>query len=117
MGGEADLCAEHHLYKMIAEYLKAHPTTERTPLQFPIHGIQPPKDKAPTPAVPRGFKMGNILPLHSPALTGGGVSDNMMADMMRELQGAGGGMPEGMGGPAAGGGGGQQKKVKDKKKK
>lgn len=111
--------AEHHLYKMIAEFLKQHPTTEKTPLEFPIHGIQPPKDKAPAPAVPRGFKMGSILPLHSPALTGGGVSDNMMADMMRELQGAGG-MPEGMGGPAGmmgGGGGGQTKKVKDKKKK
>lgn len=50
--------------------------------------------------------MGSILPLHSPALSGGGVSDNMMADMMKELQGSGG-MPSipGMGGmPGMGGG-------------
>jgi signal recognition particle subunit SRP19 len=53
--------------------------------------------------------MGSILPLHSPALSGGGVSDNMMADMMKELGGAGGmpsipGMP-GMGGMGGGAGG------------
>jgi signal recognition particle subunit SRP19 len=39
--------------------------------------------------------MGNILPYYSPAMTGGGVSDNFMADMMAQM---GGGMP-GVGGP------------------
>jgi len=101
---------EHHLYKMIASYLKSHPTTEQSPLKLRVPGLPMPKDnKVPTPAVPRGFKMGNILPLHSPALTGGGVSDNMMADMMKELGGAGG-MPNipglgGMGGMGGGAGG------------
>jgi hypothetical protein len=28
--------------------------------------------------------MSSILPIHSPALTGGGVSDNLMRDLMRE---------------------------------
>lgn len=97
---------EHHLYKMISSYLKSHPTTEQSPLKLRVPGLPMPKDnKVPAPAVPRGFKMGSILPLHSPALSGGGVSDNMMADMMKELQGSGG-MPSipGMGGMGGMGG-------------
>lgn len=115
--------AEHYLYKMIASYLRSHPTTDQSPLRLRVPGMPMPKDnKAPAPAVPRGFKMGTILPLHSPAVPGGGVSDNMMADMMKELGGGGGGgMPPGLAGMAGGGGGGepasQQKKGKDKKKK
>lgn len=108
---ELTVCvAEHHLYKLIASYLKSHPTTEQSPLKLRVPGLPMPKDnKVPAPAVPRGFKMGSILPLHSPALTGGGVSDNMMADMMKELGGAGG-MPNipglgGMGGMGGGAGG------------
>lgn len=31
--------------------------------------------------------MNRILPLHSPALSGGGVSEDMFKDMMAELQG------------------------------
>ena len=42
-------------------------------------------DKAPPPpAVPKGWKVNEILPVHSPALSGGGVSDNLMRDLMRE---------------------------------
>jgi signal recognition particle subunit SRP19 len=92
---------------MIAAYLKSHPTTEQSPLKLRVPGLPMPKDnKVPAPAVPRGFKMGSILPLHSPALSGGGVSDNMMADMMKELGGAGG-MPSipGIGGMGGGSGG------------
>jgi len=60
----------------------------------------------PPPAVPKGWKMNTILPLHSAALTGGGVSDNFFKDMMAEMQGQtpGGEAPE----PA--------KQKKDKKK-
>ena len=121
---------EHHLYKLIADYLKEHPTTEDSPQKLQLRGMPPMPERIP-PAVPRGFKIGSILPLHSPALSGGGVSDNMMADMstfgcpvtwkyllisslVKELGGSGG-MPEGLSGPA--GGGGAPKKVKDKKKK
>ncbi len=65
--------------------------------------------------------MGSILPLHSPAVSGGGVSENMLKEMMAEMQGVEGGMPDlgalGPGPQSGGGGGGGQSKKKDKKKK
>jgi signal recognition particle subunit SRP19 len=64
----------------------------------------------PEPAVPKGWKMSKILPLHSPALTGGGVSENFMQDMMAEMMG-------GDGGSGANSGTESKKKIKDKKKK
>ncbi|KAF2767882.1 signal recognition particle, SRP19 subunit [Teratosphaeria nubilosa] len=108
---------KYHLYKLISEHLKAHPTNEEMPAKFMPYGMQKPKDgKAPKPAIPRGFKMGTILPMHSPALTGGGVSDNFLKDMMGEM---GGQLPPGMEGMAnmmnaMGGAGGQQKPKKIK---
>ena len=77
----------------------------------------PADGKVPTPAIPRGFKMGTILPLHSPALSGGGVSDNFLKDMMAEM---GGQLPEGMQGMAnmanmVGGGQSKPKKIRVKK--
>jgi signal recognition particle subunit SRP19 len=53
--------------------------------------------------------MNTILPLHSPALTGGGVSENFFQEMMAEMQG------EAAGG-AGGGSGGEGKKKKGGKK-
>ena len=103
---------------MVAEYLRAHPTTEDSPLRLPMQGLPLPSDgKVPVPAIPRGFKMGTILPLHSPALSGGGVSDNFLKDMMAEM---GGQLPEGMQGMAnmanmAGGGQSKPKKIRVKK--
>lgn len=77
-----------------------------------------PKDgKILPPAIPRGFQIGNILPLHSPALSGGGVWENFIKDMMAEM---GGQLPPGMGSMAGlGGDSGSAlpKNVKDKKKK
>jgi len=60
--------------------------------------------------------MGSILPLHSPALSGGGVNENYFKDMMAEMQGQGGmpGMPPGM---LGGGADTSASKKKDKKKK
>lgn len=60
--------------------------------------------------------MGTILPLHSPALSGGGVNENYFKDMMAEMQGQGG-LP-GMPGMMPGGGGAEvaAPKKKDKKK-
>jgi len=68
--------------------------------------------------------MGYILPYYSPALTGGGVSENFFKDMMAEM---GGQVPPGMAGmagmmgdsgpPAAGGNAIEGKAKKDKKKK
>lgn len=69
--------------------------------------------------------MGTILPLHSPALSGGGVNENYFKDMMAEMQGQPGmpqipGMPD-MSSLLGGGGGGAApdpvaSKKKDKKK-
>jgi len=84
---------EHHLYLKIAEYLRANPTTKETPNKFKIQGLPPTKDDA-GPAIPRGWKMGTILPLHSPAASGGGISEDFFKDMMSEMQGLqGGGAP------------------------
>lgn len=81
-------------------------------MNLQIQGMPMPKDgKIPPPAIPRGFKIGTILPLHSPALSGGGVSEDMFKDMMAQM---GGQLPAGMGSDV---GSQPQKKVKDKKKK
>lgn len=113
--------AEHYLNKLISAYLQSHPTTPDSPLKLRITGLPVPKENLQPPAVPRGFKMGTILPLHSPAMSGGGVSDNFLKDMMQEMQEMGGQMPEGMQGMAnmanmAGAGGGGPKKIRVKKK-
>ncbi|KAI1100276.1 signal recognition particle, SRP19 subunit [Jackrogersella minutella] len=110
---------KHHLYALVAKHLQAHPTRDdsealrRVPVRVP--GISVPEDGEPwpRPAVPRGWKMGDLLPAYSAAMTGGGVSENAFKDMMREMQGgAGGGVPgdmmsmlsQGMGGSGAGAG-------------
>jgi signal recognition particle subunit SRP19 len=56
--------------------------------------------------------MGTILPYYSPALTGGGVSENFFKDMMVEMQGH---IPGA--GPQAAVAGGEAKKKKEKKKR
>ena len=87
--------AERQLMQIIGSYLKTNPSNERTPLKLRLPQI-PHQDKpAPPPAVPRGWKLNTILPLHSSALTGGGVSDNILKDMMAEMGNAGG-LPGGM---------------------
>lgn len=115
-----NIAAEHHLYNLISTYLLEHPATEDSPMRFKPQGLPLKDDKYIPPAIPNGFKMGNILPLHSPALSGGGVSDNFLKDMMAEM---GGQMPEGMEGLAnmanmgGGGGGGAPKKIRVGKKR
>ncbi|KAM5351931.1 hypothetical protein ACJ41O_004654 [Fusarium nematophilum] len=114
---------KHHLYRLVAEHLRENPTTEDSAgLRVRIAGqLQPEPGKPyPKPAVPRGWKMGELLPYLSNAMTGGGVSENLFKDMMREMQGGSDPMSALMGAQAAGGeesssGGG--KKKKDKKGK
>lgn len=48
--------------------------------------------------------MNTVLPLHSPALSGGGVSDNIIQDMMQEIQAGQAGGLKGMVGQRGGGG-------------
>ncbi|KAK9457515.1 signal recognition particle, SRP19 subunit [Dipodascopsis uninucleata] len=94
---------KRHLYNLISEYLKKHPTTREDPLKLPLPGMNI-KEVPEKPAVPRGWKMNDVVPLHSAALTGGGVSDNIFKDLPgMEGMGSMPGMP-GMGGmPGLGG--------------
>ncbi|KAJ5682989.1 Signal recognition particle SEC65 subunit [Penicillium macrosclerotiorum] len=116
---------KHHLYILVAQYLKAHPTTEQSPYRLRIRGLPMPEKLPPAPAAPRGWKIGKILPIHSPAYSGGGVSDNPFKDAMAEMQNLQGipGMPSIPGMPGMdmlgmgeGSGSGTEKKKKDKKK-
>ncbi|KAK2873673.1 hypothetical protein FQN49_002170 [Arthroderma sp. PD_2] len=103
------------LYAHVARYLQSHPTTEQTPFRLRLHGMPIPDKPPGPPATPRGWKISTILPLHSPALTGGGVSDNPFKEAMMEMQAQQGlpGMP-GMSAPT--GAVPEPKKKKDKKK-
>ena len=134
----AAVANKHHLYILVATHLRANPTTEQSrSLRMEVRGAPLPPQALepgkpwPRPAVPRGWKMGELLPYYSPAMTGGGVSENILKDMMKEMQQGGGGGPGGMpdmaqllaaagggaGGAGAGGSGGGGKKDKKGKGK
>lgn len=104
---------KRHLFLLIGKYLKDHPTTPQDPLKVQIRGMPEQTEPLPPPAVPRGWKVNSIVPLHSPAVTGGGVSENFLKDMMAEMQG----LPPGQGGSGSGGEVSKTKKEKGKKKK
>ncbi|KAI0406990.1 signal recognition particle, SRP19 subunit [Xylaria palmicola] len=103
---------KHHLYVVVARYLREHPADDDSPaLRQGVRGLglaslggaadlYADGKPWPRPAVPRGWKMPELLPAYSAAMTGGGVSENAFKDMMREMQNQGGpaGMP-GMGMP------------------
>ncbi|KAL4977394.1 signal recognition particle, SRP19 subunit [Aspergillus desertorum] len=118
---------KHHLYILVAQYLKAHPTTDQSPYRLRIRGLPMPEKLPDAPPAPRGWKIGKILPIHSAAYSGGGVSDNPLKDAMAELQNMQGmpAMPQipgmgnlaGMMGAGEPSGGSEKKKKKDKKKK
>lgn len=117
---------KHQLYLLIAQHLRNNPTTDRSQALWERVPGAPAPDRSkpyPRPAVPRGWKVGEFLPYYSPAMTGGGVSENLFKDMMKEMQG-GGDMASLLAGAGAGGGGsgnasedGGGKKKKDKKGK
>lgn len=116
--GEHPVKNKHHLFRVVADWLKRHPTTEDSAsLRFEIPGVPMPKvgEEWPRPAVPRGWKMGELLPFVSPAMSGGGVSEDLFKDMMREMAGGGDPMSALMGG--AGGKSGSEEPVKKKKEK
>ena len=113
---------EHHLYTLISQHLLGHPTTPQSATLVRVPGVPPPdlSKPYPEPAVPKGWKMSNILPYYSPGLTGGGVSENFFKEMMAEMQGQVPGMPNmvGMDGPSgSGSGSGVGAEVKPKKEK
>ena len=80
-------------------------------------GFPTPKQLPDPPPAPRGWKIGTILPLHSPAYGSGGVSDNPFKEAMAEIQNmqGAGGMPGMPSFPSMTGDGPGEKK-KDKKK-
>ena len=98
---------KQHLYNLVAQYLKDHPTRAEDPLELRIPGLQvPDKFLESKIAVPRGWKMGEVLPVHSAAVSGGGVSDNFLKEAMEEMRAAQaqGQLPGGIGGGGAPGG-------------
>ncbi|OBT67930.1 hypothetical protein VE03_02586 [Pseudogymnoascus sp. 23342-1-I1] len=116
-GDNKNVQSKHHLYLLVAAHLRANPTTTKTATLVRVPGAPPPDPSKPypVPAVPTGWKMGSILPYYSPAMSGGGVSDNFFKDMMAEM---GGQLPPGMEGmmnAAGAGGGGAEKEGKPKK--
>ncbi|PKS12203.1 hypothetical protein jhhlp_001502 [Lomentospora prolificans] len=122
--GAPDVNNKHHLYRLVAEWLRRHPTTDDSQsLRYQIPGVPVPKqgERWPRPAVPKGkgWKMNELLPFISPAMTGGGVSENLFKDMMKEMQGGGDPMSALMGAAGASGGAAEEtgKKKKDKKGK
>ncbi|EPQ62953.1 Bgt-4100 [Blumeria graminis f. sp. tritici] len=92
-----NLKGEHHLYILISKYLKAEPTTIDTAKTMIVPGVPSPDPTKPypTPAVPKGWIMGSILPYHSPAISDGGISEGFFKEMMAQMQSAGG-VPTGM---------------------
>ncbi|KAI8221205.1 hypothetical protein K4K55_011164 [Colletotrichum sp. SAR 10_96] len=118
--GMPDIKNKHHLYILVAKHLKENPTTENSAaLKARVQGAPAPDPGKPwpKPAVPRGWKMGDLLPYFSPAMTGGGVSENLFKDMMKEMQGGGDPMAALMGQAADGGGGSGAEEKASKKKK
>ncbi|KAH8164103.1 hypothetical protein CIB48_g4155 [Xylaria polymorpha] len=93
---------KHHLYVVVAKYLQEHPTTDDSAsLRQGMRGmglaslggagdVYADGKPWPRPAVPKAWKMGELLPAYSAAMTGGGVSENAFKDMMREMQNQGG---------------------------
>jgi signal recognition particle subunit SRP19 len=100
---------------LVAKHLKENPTTEESAIRVRVPGAPTPdlSKPYPKPAVPKGWKMNTILPYYSPAMTGGGVSENFFKDMMKEMQGQ---MP-GMAPALEGADSGEGKKKKEKKVK
>ena len=129
VGGGPPIANKHHLYILVAQHLRQNPTEDDSiGLRVRMGGkLEPEQGKPyPRPSVPRGWKMGELLPFTSAAMTGGGVSENLFGDMMKEMQSGGDPMSALMGGLGGNGGGegsgsgsgagGGGKKKKDKKK-
>ncbi|KUI67051.1 Signal recognition particle SEC65 subunit [Cytospora mali] len=107
-GRAAGVKNKHQLYILIAQHLRNNPATDKSQALWErLPGVPAPDGNKPypRPAVPRGWKVGEFVPYYSPAMTGGGVSENLFKDMMKEMQG-GGDMAGLLGGAAGGGGGG-----------
>jgi signal recognition particle subunit SRP19 len=84
---------KRHLFRLLSDYLKKHPTTENTPKESPMYtklsqmsGAQLPDSFHPL-AVPRGWKINDVLPLNSRALSSGEQSEEMFNQMQKMFPG------------------------------
>lgn len=114
---------KRQLYKLIGEYLVAHPTTTETPKENPLYRgirqalieqqqqlpeqnrISPGQVKVPygPKEFPKGWKdkkVGSILPPHSPALPFGEMSESLMESLTKNMFGGLPGMAPGAAAPA-----------------
>ena len=67
------------LLKSVAKYLQSHATTLQDPFKVPVPGIPKEAKRAP---IPHGSAINEIVPLHSPAMGGGGVNSDQLQNMM-----------------------------------
>ena len=115
--------SKSHLFLALAQYLHRFPTTESDVLRLKIPGLPVPDGGYKKPEVPRGWRVNELVPLHSNAVSGGGVSDNFFKEAMEELKlaqaqqggqvGDGGGqgqLTNGGGGSGDGGGAGKKRR-------
>lgn len=100
---------KRHLFRALAEYMQQHPTTKDTPFESPVfeqmqraQGYRGERFCEPL-AVPRGWKINEVLPVISPAITGGKAGEEMMEQMSQQMFP---GMMGGAGGPGLPGAGG-----------
>lgn len=78
---------KRHLFRLISDYLKSHPTTEKSPYESPVfrqfmaanQGMEEPECKP--LAVPQGWKINSVLPVNSRAVSGGEQNEKMMDQM------------------------------------
>lgn len=63
----------------VAQYLRRNPTTEDDPFKVPVPGMGRESKRA---AIPKGATVNEIVPLHSPAMGGGGVNSDQLQSMM-----------------------------------
>lgn len=96
---------KRHLYLEISKYLQNNPTTAETPFESVVFqqmkrelGYNGEKHCEPI-AVPRGWKINSVLPVISPAITGGKGAEEMMEKMGQQM------FPGIMGGTGQGGSG------------
>lgn len=82
---------KRHLFLLLSQYLKEHPTTPNSPFESPVFvqmqqspGYNGEKHCEPL-AVPRGWKINEFLPVISPAITGGKAAEQMMEQMSNQM--------------------------------
>ncbi|KAF2230054.1 signal recognition particle, SRP19 subunit [Viridothelium virens] len=116
--GRMGVQSKSHLYVLVSRYLAEHETRPDDPLRVRVPGLPPSAKDGRAPegvGVPRGWKVGAVLPMHSPAVSGGGVSENLLKDMMAEMKGEK--KPSELEAEREGGGGGGKAKKKKGKGK